>query len=145
MKNDKSYIDKTQYQVIIEFSKPDGGYIARVPSLPHCTAYGDTYAEAAREIQDAMKGWIDAAKDTSIPLPKPNGEDIKPVSEFINLTYIARKAKIPEQTLFTKLRRGTPFNKKEAFKIARALNNAGRALTDAGLTIIRKATKATPA
>ena len=118
------------YQIIIDYSKADGGYVARVPALPHCSAYGDIYEEAAREVQDAIAGWVATAKEAglSVPAPGPNVEDIQAAANLLNLASVARESNIPEQTLFTKLRRGTPLRQKEAIGIARALNNAGLAL-----------------
>lgn len=49
------------FEVLIDYSDEDGCYVARVPALKYCTAIGDTYEEAAREIQDAIKGWLETA------------------------------------------------------------------------------------
>ena len=57
---------KLKYQVVIDYSKEDGGYMATVPALKYCTAFGKTYEEAAREITVAIKGWLEVAKKNGI-------------------------------------------------------------------------------
>ena len=44
------------YPVVIEYSDEDQGYVARVPALKYCTAFGETYEEAAHEIEAAIEG-----------------------------------------------------------------------------------------
>ncbi len=47
-----------KYLVEIFWSDDDAGYIAVVPDLPGCSAFGETLEEAAHEIKDAqMPGW----------------------------------------------------------------------------------------
>jgi predicted RNase H-like HicB family nuclease len=40
-----------------------------VPSLPGCISYGKTFEEAMEMIKDAMKGWLEVAKEQGIPIP----------------------------------------------------------------------------
>ena len=60
-----------KYLVEIFWSNEDSGYIAIVPDLPGCSAYGDTLEEAAREINDAQEAWLEAylASGESVPQP----------------------------------------------------------------------------
>ena len=46
-----------------------GGYTIAVPSLPGCISYGKTFEEAMEMIKDAMKGWLEVAKEQGIPIP----------------------------------------------------------------------------
>ena len=41
-------------------SEEDEGWIATVPALPGCSAFGVNYEEARREICDAMQAWLEA-------------------------------------------------------------------------------------
>ena len=59
------------YHINIFYSNEDGGYIADVPDLPACSAFGATPAEALREIEIAKKAWIRAARAEGKPIPKP--------------------------------------------------------------------------
>ena len=60
------------YHINIFYSEDDGGYIADIPDLEACSAFGDTPDEALREVQKAKSLWLGAAKaeGKSIPPPK---------------------------------------------------------------------------
>lgn len=60
-----------QYQINIFWSDEDDMYVAAVPDLPGCSALGDTYDEALREVQVAMALWIDTATEFGDPVPAP--------------------------------------------------------------------------
>ena len=57
------------YHINIFFSEDDGGYIADIPDLEACSAFGDTPDEALREVQKAKSLWIEAAKTEGKPIP----------------------------------------------------------------------------
>jgi predicted RNase H-like HicB family nuclease len=40
----------------------DDGYIAVVPDLPGCSAFGETSEEALKEIRTALSSWIETAR-----------------------------------------------------------------------------------
>ena len=50
------------YHVNIFFSEDDGGYIADIPDLPHCSAFGETPEQALAEVLKAKIAWIEAAQ-----------------------------------------------------------------------------------
>ena len=49
-----------KYLVDLFWSEEDGGYIAVVPDLPGCSAFGATPEAAVHEIGDAIEAWIAA-------------------------------------------------------------------------------------
>lgn len=49
------------YKVFIKEGE-DGLYIASVPSLPGCHSQGKTIAEARKNIEEAVKGYLKVAK-----------------------------------------------------------------------------------
>ena len=59
------------YQFNIFFSEEDKGYIAEVPDLPMCSAFGKTPAEALAEVETAKQLWLEAARAEGEPIPKP--------------------------------------------------------------------------
>jgi len=63
-----------KYEIIIYWSREDNAYVAEVPELPGCMAHGNTYEEAIKNVQDAIKLWIDTAKEFGDPIPEPKGE-----------------------------------------------------------------------
>ena len=62
-----------KYEVIIYWSEEDGVFIAETPELPGCTAHGTTQEEALANSQDAIRLWIDTAKEFGDPVPQPKG------------------------------------------------------------------------
>lgn len=60
-----------RYTVNIHWSAEDGGYIATVPKLPGCSAFGETRVEAAEEIEHAIAAWRDAAHAAGNSVPAP--------------------------------------------------------------------------
>ena len=55
----------------IFYSEEDGGYIADVPDLASCSAFGESPAEALRELEKAKKAWLEAAREADKPVPEP--------------------------------------------------------------------------
>lgn len=47
----------------IFYSEEDEGYIAIVPELPECSAFGETEEEVVKEIKVAIDLWLETAKD----------------------------------------------------------------------------------
>jgi len=62
---------KHDYHINIFYSEEDGGYIADIPDLEACSAFGDTPAEALREVEIAKNAWLKAAKASHKPIPRP--------------------------------------------------------------------------
>ncbi|MEH3109465.1 MAG: type II toxin-antitoxin system HicB family antitoxin [Agrobacterium cavarae] len=60
-----------QYRIIIDpLSEADGGgYLATVPELPGCMSDGETYAEAAQNVEDAISCWLEAAGEQGRTIP----------------------------------------------------------------------------
>lgn len=49
----------------------EDGYSARVLELPGCFSGGDTAAEAAEELEDAMRMWLEHEFEAERPVPEP--------------------------------------------------------------------------
>lgn len=60
-----------RYSTRIAYSAEDEGYIATVPELPGCSAFGVTQAEALNELGPAIEAWISAAEAAGNPVPPP--------------------------------------------------------------------------
>jgi predicted RNase H-like HicB family nuclease len=60
-----------RYEVDIFWSEEDGGYIANVPELPHCSAFGETYEEALQEAHIAMDLYLSVLREEGTEAPKP--------------------------------------------------------------------------
>jgi predicted RNase H-like HicB family nuclease len=59
------------YHVNVFYSEDDGAYVADIPDLRCCSAFGDTPEEAMREVQKAKRAWLRVAKDRGKAIPKP--------------------------------------------------------------------------
>jgi len=59
------------YHINIFYSEEDGGYIADIPDLEACSAFGATPAEALREAEQAKAAWLEVARATGKPIPAP--------------------------------------------------------------------------
>lgn len=59
------------YHINIFYSEADEGYIADIPDLNGCSAFGKTPAIALEEVQRAKDLWINAAQESNIPIPAP--------------------------------------------------------------------------
>ena len=59
------------YHINIFYSQEDGGYIADIPDLKSCSAFGETPEEALKEVQLAKAAWLDVAREKGKAIPKP--------------------------------------------------------------------------
>ncbi len=61
----------SDYHINIFYSDEDGGYIADIPDLEACSAFGTTAEQALAEVKRAMVVWIATAKQAGKPVPLP--------------------------------------------------------------------------
>lgn len=61
----------SDYHINIFYSEEDGGYIADIPDLEACSAFGHTPELALAEVERAKAAWLAAAKETGRPIPPP--------------------------------------------------------------------------
>lgn len=61
----------TDYHINVFHSAEDGGWIADIPDLRYCSAFGDTPAEAVAEVLVAKDVWLEAARQEGKPIPPP--------------------------------------------------------------------------
>ncbi len=59
-----------RYAIIVFWSEEDGAWVADVPDLKSCSAFGATPEEAVAEVRVAMDAWLAAARDAGHPVPK---------------------------------------------------------------------------
>lgn len=59
------------YHINIFFSEEDEGYIADIPDLSMCSAFGKTPAKALAEVEIAKKLWLISARAEGKSVPKP--------------------------------------------------------------------------
>ena len=57
------------YHINIFYSEDDEGYIADIPDLKFCSAFGSTPEEALEQVQIAKASWIEAAHSEGRSIP----------------------------------------------------------------------------
>ncbi len=65
-----------KYEIIIYWSNEDNVFIAEVPELPGCMAHGETPEKALKNAKEAIKLWIDTAKEFGDAIPEPKGNKL---------------------------------------------------------------------
>jgi len=59
-----------KYTIVISYSELDQGFLADVPDLSCCTAFGNTHREALEQVERAMAAWLQAARRENKPIPE---------------------------------------------------------------------------
>jgi len=61
----------SDYHINIFYSEEDAAYVADIPDLDACSAFGQTPEQALREVERAKQLWLDAARAARKPVPSP--------------------------------------------------------------------------
>lgn len=59
----------TNYHINVFYSAEDAGWIADIPDLRYCSAFGDTPGEALAEVLVAKHAWLESARHEAKPIP----------------------------------------------------------------------------
>ena len=65
-----------KYAIEIFYSEDDEGYIAVVPELGGCSAFGETEEAALKEGMIAMALWLETAEKEGREIPRPAGKEL---------------------------------------------------------------------
>ena len=60
-----------EYHINLFYSDEDGGWVADIPDLESCSAFGNTADEALHEVEVARKAWLEVARAEGKPIPPP--------------------------------------------------------------------------
>jgi predicted RNase H-like HicB family nuclease len=63
-------IEVTRYAMNVFWSDENGAWIADVPDLKYCAAFGATPEAAVAEVRVAIEAWLDAAREAGHPIPE---------------------------------------------------------------------------
>jgi len=61
----------SDYHLNIFWSDEDGCYVADIPDLDACSAFGETPQEALAEVLEAKRAWLEVARERGLPIPAP--------------------------------------------------------------------------
>lgn len=59
------------YPIDVFWSDEDDAWVAGVPDLAYCSAFGDSPHEAVAEVEIAIEAWLEAARSSGRPAPTP--------------------------------------------------------------------------
>ncbi len=65
-----------KYAIEIFYSEEDEGYIAVVPELSGCSAFGESEEAALEEIKIGIELWLEAAQKEGRETPQPQGKEL---------------------------------------------------------------------
>ncbi len=60
------------YHINVFWSEEDGCYVADIPDLKYCSAFGATPQEALEEALKAKEAWLEVAREHGDPIPRPH-------------------------------------------------------------------------
>ena len=58
-----------EYHIDLFYSGDDGGYIANIPDLEYCSAFGETPQKALNELMIAYELWVESARENGLNMP----------------------------------------------------------------------------
>ncbi len=60
-----------KYHINLFWSEEDGSWVADVPDLKSCSAFGRTPEEALAEVERAIAAWLETARAHGLAVPPP--------------------------------------------------------------------------
>jgi predicted RNase H-like HicB family nuclease len=61
----------SDYHINVFYSDEDSAYVADIPDLEACSAFGSTAEGALAEVERAKQAWLAAARETGKQIPEP--------------------------------------------------------------------------
>lgn len=61
----------SDYHINVFYSDEDAAYVADIPDLEACSAFGATAEEALAEVEIAKQAWLATAREGERPVPEP--------------------------------------------------------------------------
>ena len=61
----------SDYHINIFYSEEDSRYVADIPDLEYCSAFGATPEDALAEVKRAKETWIAVARQSGKAIPEP--------------------------------------------------------------------------
>jgi predicted RNase H-like HicB family nuclease len=61
----------SDYHINVFYSEDDSGYVADIPDLEACSAFGSSPEKALAEVERAKEAWLAAAREMGRPIPRP--------------------------------------------------------------------------
>ena len=68
---------RQSYSIEVFWSDEDESWVADIPDLAYCSAFGDTPHEAVAEVEIAADAWLEVARSEGRPIPSPSRRAIQ--------------------------------------------------------------------
>lgn len=62
----------SHYHINVFYSDEDAAWVADIPDLQFCSAFGATPEEAVAEVEKARELWLEVAREDGRPIPAPS-------------------------------------------------------------------------
>jgi predicted RNase H-like HicB family nuclease len=93
------------YHINVFYSEEDNCYVADIPDLQYCSAFGETAVEAVQEIEIAKSLWLEVAKEKGHDVPEPR---YRPAIYAVLNTVNPKKAAVKKSLSVQKQSQRTP-------------------------------------
>lgn len=107
--------DPFKYRIIVRYSEEDEGYIAVVPELRGCSAWGKTESAAITAVKEAAAAWLKAAKANKIEIPTPLDE-----KQVTGKFALRMPPELHKELVFEAKVQGRSLNQHIVYKLSRA-------------------------
>lgn len=88
------------------YSEEDEGYIADIPDLEHCSAFGNTPDEALKEVLKMKETWLEVAREKGKRIPPPHYRPA--IYQAVMWAHIAKNCRQSREIGKTKKLTGIP-------------------------------------
>ena len=61
----------SDYHINVFYSEEDAAYVADIPDLEACSAFGSSAEAALAEVEQAKRAWLAVAREAGRPIPEP--------------------------------------------------------------------------
>lgn len=62
----------SHYHINVFYSDEDAAWVADIPDLPFCSAFGSTPEQAVTEVEKARELWLEIAREDGRVIPVPS-------------------------------------------------------------------------
>ncbi|MGH7412251.1 MAG: toxin-antitoxin system HicB family antitoxin [Candidatus Methylomirabilis sp.] len=107
--------DPFKYRIVVRYSEEDEGYIAVVPELRGCSAWGKTESAAIRAVKEAAAAWLAAAKANKFEIPTPLDE-----KQVTGKFALRMPPELHKQLVFEAKVQGRSLNQYIVYKLSKA-------------------------
>lgn len=73
----------SDYHINVFYSDEDNCWVADIPDLGTCSAFGATAEEALAEVEQAKQGWLAVARENGLLIPESRYRPARRLAPFV--------------------------------------------------------------